>query len=90
VYEVDILPDAYGCGSAETDLRTWFYFSVTGAAAGETLVLEVPRASNQSALFSHDYRPVVRAPPARPAWERLRYPVTFAVCGSPGFAPVAA
>jgi hypothetical protein len=78
-YEVLLQPDAWG-GPAPTSYRTWFYFSVSGARAGETLDFEVPGLANQTALFcGSDHRPVVRALPSRAAqgWERIRSPCTF-------------
>ena len=53
--------------------RTWFCFSVRGAAPGRALHIEV-RMSDQSKLYSHDMRPVYRSLPSQPAWQRLREP----------------
>ncbi len=53
----------------------WFFFSVRGAAAGEELRFELRGYSNQLTLFNkYDHRPVVRAIPLRPSFERLRSP----------------
>ena len=53
--------------------RTWFFFSVCGAAPGRVLQIEV-RMSDQSKLFSHDMRPVYCSLPSQPSWQRLQQP----------------
>ena len=67
VYVLDVAPDA--CSS----FRAWFHFSVRGAREGEELAFEVRGLANHGALFNtHGARPVSRAVPSRPAWERVR------------------
>ena len=60
----------------ENGCRTWFSFSVRGAAAGRTLAFRIHNMNSQGNLFRHDMRPVVRSLPSRPTWERLAAPTT--------------
>ena len=64
-----------------TRSRTWFSFSVRGAAPGRTLNFEV-RMSNQAKLFGHDHRPCYRALPSQPTWTRLPQPTPCVVDGA--------
>ena len=68
-FTLHVRADAEGTQYA-TRSRTWFCFSIRGAATGRTLHLEV-RMSNQAKLFGHDHRPCYRSLPSRPRWERL-------------------
>lgn len=66
-------PDCVG-SPHETKFRSWFHFAVGGAAPGRVLTLVVHNMNCQGHLFKHDMRPVVRALPSQPHWERVRYP----------------
>jgi hypothetical protein len=66
-------PDCAG-SQHETNHRSWFHFAISGAAPGRVLTLVVHNMNCQGHLFKHDMRPVVRALPSRPQWERVRYP----------------
>jgi len=73
-YAVWTAPDCDGT-ECETNFRSWFYFSVRGVLPGSTLHFSVHNMNAQGKLFKHDFRPVYRALPSRPQWERLRSPV---------------
>ena len=60
----------------QTGFRTWFHFSVRGAARGRTLHFAVYNMNAQGKLFKFDFRPVWRSLPSQPAWERMRSPAT--------------
>lgn len=64
-----------------TRSRTWFCFSVQGAAPGRTLNIDM-RMSNQLKLFEHGMRPCYRALPSRPEWARLPVATPCAVDGA--------
>ena len=70
------------CAGTEhrTNFRSWFHFGVRGAEAGTQLTFEVHNMNAQGTLFKHDMRPVWRALPSRPQWERVRTPVE--TCGT--------
>lgn len=55
----------------ENGCKTWFSFSVRGAAAGTTLAFRVHNMNSQGALYRQDMRPVYRALPSTPEWARL-------------------
>lgn len=61
----------------ENGCRTWFHFSVRGAAAGRTLAFRIHGMNSQGNLFRHDMRPSVRSLPSKPTWERLSTAATF-------------
>jgi len=72
-YAVWTAPDCAG-GPLETKFRSWFYFSVSGAAPGRVITFVVHNMNCQGHLFKHDMRPVVRLLPSRSQWERVKYP----------------
>ena len=45
----------------ENGCRTWFSFSVRGAAPGRKLAFQIHGMNSQGNLFKHDHRPVVRS-----------------------------
>lgn len=53
-------------------LRSWFHFSVRGAAAGKTLKINVMNMNNQRKLYSQGMAPLVRTLPGKSRWERVR------------------
>ena len=55
----------------ENGCRTWFSFSVRGAAPGRTLAFRILNMNSQGNLFRADMRPVYRSLPSKPEWERL-------------------
>jgi hypothetical protein len=63
----------------ENGCRTWFSFSVRGAALfeGRMLAFRIHNMNSQGALYKHDMRPVFRALPSQPVWERLPLPATY-------------
>lgn len=61
----------------ETGCRTWFSFSVRGAAAGRTLTFDIHNMNSQGNLYKHDMRPVYRSLPSKPEWERLSAPASY-------------
>lgn len=65
----------------ETSYTTWFYFSVQGAAADEVLTFTIANMNKQTGLYAHDMRPVTRAVPSRPKWQRVAFPTEHGVSG---------
>ena len=70
----------------ENGCRTWFSFSVRGAALfeGRMLAFRIYNMNSQGELYKHDMRPVHRVLPSRPgtagtdgSWERLPLAVTY-------------
>lgn len=52
--------------------RSWFYFSVRGAAPGKILKINVMNMNNQRKLYSQGMAPLVRTLPGKNRWERVR------------------
>lgn len=52
--------------------RSWFYFSVRGAAPGKILKINVMNMNNQRKLYSQGMAPLVRTLPGKNRWERIR------------------
>lgn len=52
--------------------RSWFYFSVRGAAPGKLLKINVMNMNNQRKLYSQGMAPLVRTLPGKNRWERIR------------------
>ncbi|XP_062429332.1 cytosolic carboxypeptidase-like protein 5 isoform X2 [Rhea pennata] len=61
----------------ENGNRSWFYFSVRGAAPGKLIKLHVLNMNKQSRLYSQGMAPFVRTVPGRPRWERVRERPSF-------------
>ncbi len=82
-YTVWVRRDCEGTPHA-TSYRTWFHFSLTGAARGATVVITVANMNKQAHLYRFGFKPVVKAVPSRPQWEHLTSAVTYEVrrCGS--------
>ena len=59
-----------------TTYRTWFYFAVRGATAGQTLTFKMMNMNKQTGLFGHDHRPSVCCMPSAPKWVRMSTSVT--------------
>ena len=55
----------------ETGCRTWFSFSVRGATPGRTLAFQIRNMNSQGNLYRQDMRPVYRALPSAPFWDRI-------------------
>lgn len=70
-YGIWVRPDCNGT-EFETGNRTWFYFSVAGGRLGFTINLEIMNLNKQNLLFSSDMRPVVKAVPSSPEWQRCQ------------------
>lgn len=77
IYLLRIAPDAYRT-PFESTVRGWFYFSVAGAAADETLRFVIAPYGNQSPMVSAGWRPVVSSRPSKPGWQYLRQPCFMA------------
>ncbi|XP_070843584.1 cytosolic carboxypeptidase-like protein 5 isoform X1 [Chaetodon trifascialis] len=62
------------CGGTEHENgnRSWFYFSVRGAAPGKILKINVMNMNNQRKLYSQGMAPLVRTLPGKNRWERVR------------------
>ncbi|XP_075904541.1 cytosolic carboxypeptidase-like protein 5 isoform X4 [Nelusetta ayraudi] len=62
------------CGGTEQENgnRSWFFFSVRGAAPGKLLKINVMNMNNQRKLYSQGMAPLVRTLPSRARWERVR------------------
>ncbi|XP_029966226.1 cytosolic carboxypeptidase-like protein 5 isoform X2 [Salarias fasciatus] len=62
------------CASTEHENgnRSWFYFSVRGAAPGKILKINVMNMNNQRKLYSQGMAPLVRTLPGKNRWERIR------------------
>ncbi|XP_037100022.1 cytosolic carboxypeptidase-like protein 5 isoform X2 [Syngnathus acus] len=56
----------------ENGNRSWFYFSVQGAAPGRLLKFNVMNMNNQRKLYSQGMAPLVRTLPGKNKWERIR------------------
>ncbi|XP_012676859.1 cytosolic carboxypeptidase-like protein 5 isoform X2 [Clupea harengus] len=61
----------------ENGNRSWFYFSVRGAAPGKLLKINVMNMNKQSKLYSQGMAPFVRTLPIKTRWERVRERPTF-------------
>ncbi|XP_063078937.1 cytosolic carboxypeptidase-like protein 5 isoform X2 [Engraulis encrasicolus] len=61
----------------ENGNRSWFYFSVRGAAPGKLLKINVMNMNKQSKLYSQGMAPFVRTLPVKTRWERVRERPTF-------------
>ncbi|XP_008294530.1 cytosolic carboxypeptidase-like protein 5 isoform X1 [Stegastes partitus] len=64
-------PDCAGT-EFENGNRSWFYFSVRGAAPGKLLKINVMNMNNQRKLYSQGMAPLVRTLPGKNRWERVR------------------
>ncbi|XP_067428012.1 cytosolic carboxypeptidase-like protein 5 isoform X1 [Thunnus thynnus] len=64
-------PDCAGT-EHENGNRSWFYFSVRGAAPGKLLKINVMNMNNQRKLYSQGMAPLVRTLPGKNRWERIR------------------
>uniref|UniRef100_I3IXK4 Cytosolic carboxypeptidase-like protein 5 n=1 Tax=Oreochromis niloticus TaxID=8128 RepID=I3IXK4_ORENI len=64
-------PDCAGT-EHENGNRSWFYFSVKGAAPGKLLKINVMNMNNQRKLYSQGMAPLVRTLPGKTRWERIR------------------
>uniref|UniRef100_A0A3Q0RES4 Cytosolic carboxypeptidase-like protein 5 n=1 Tax=Amphilophus citrinellus TaxID=61819 RepID=A0A3Q0RES4_AMPCI len=64
-------PDCAGTEN-ENGNRSWFYFSVKGAAPGKLLKINVMNMNNQRKLYSQGMAPLVRTLPGKTRWERIR------------------
>ncbi|XP_034555144.1 cytosolic carboxypeptidase-like protein 5 [Notolabrus celidotus] len=64
-------PDCAGT-EHENGNRSWFYFSVRGAAPGKLLKISVMNMNNQRKLYSQGMAPLVRTLPGKNRWERIR------------------
>ncbi|KAM8831344.1 cytosolic carboxypeptidase-like protein 5 [Spinachia spinachia] len=62
------------CGGTEHENgnRSWFHFSVRGAASGKMLKINVMNMNNQRKLYSQGMAPLVRTLPGKNRWERIR------------------
>ncbi|XP_077367536.1 cytosolic carboxypeptidase-like protein 5 isoform X3 [Festucalex cinctus] len=64
-------PDCAGT-EQENGNRSWFHFSVYGAAPGRLLKINVMNMNNQRKLYSQGMAPLVRTFPGKDKWERVR------------------
>lgn len=64
-------PDCAGT-EHENGNRSWFFFSVRGAAPGKLLKINVMNMNNQRKLYSQGMAPLVRTVPGKTRWERIR------------------
>ncbi|XP_022050858.2 cytosolic carboxypeptidase-like protein 5 isoform X1 [Acanthochromis polyacanthus] len=64
-------PDCAGT-EYENGNRSWFYFSMRGAAPGKLLKINVMNMNNQRKLYSQGMTPLVRTLPGKNRWERIR------------------
>ncbi|XP_053193254.1 cytosolic carboxypeptidase-like protein 5 [Scomber japonicus] len=64
-------PDCAG-SEHENGNRSWFYFSVRGAASGKIMKINVMNMNNQRKLYSQGMAPLVRTLPGKNRWERIR------------------
>ncbi|XP_069014709.1 cytosolic carboxypeptidase-like protein 5 [Embiotoca jacksoni] len=64
-------PDCAGT-EHENGNRSWFFFSVRGAAPGKLLKINVMNMNNQRKLYSQGMAPLVRTLPGKNRWERIR------------------
>ncbi|XP_041831149.1 cytosolic carboxypeptidase-like protein 5 isoform X2 [Melanotaenia boesemani] len=64
-------PDCAGT-EHENGNRSWFYFSVRGAAPGKLLKINVMNMNNQRKLYTQGMAPLVRTLPGKNRWERVR------------------
>ncbi|KAI4802471.1 hypothetical protein KUCAC02_020307 [Chaenocephalus aceratus] len=64
-------PDCAGT-EHENGNRSWYYFSVRGAAPGKILKINVMNMNNQRKLYSQGMAPLVRTLPGKNRWERIR------------------
>ena len=57
----------------------WYYFSVSGAKAGEKIVVRIMNLNPAAKIYNRDLRPLVRVPTRSSRWERLAQWCTFHV-----------
>ncbi|XP_034018660.1 cytosolic carboxypeptidase-like protein 5 isoform X2 [Thalassophryne amazonica] len=63
----------------ENGNRSWFFFSVRGAAPAKMLKINVMNMNKQSKLYSQGMAPLVRTLPGKNRWERIRDRPTFEI-----------
>mmetsp|Transcript_7437 Transcript_7437/g.25374 ORF Transcript_7437/g.25374 Transcript_7437/m.25374 type:complete len:787 (-) Transcript_7437:52-2412(-) len=79
-FELRTSPDCAG-QPFETNYRTWFYFSVSGAKKDQTLTFTVMNMNPQTKMFNQGMKPVYRlGSSAWDKWERIKDEVTYS-CG---------
>eukprot|EP00960_Hanusia_phi_P023773 701013-Hanusia_phi.AAC.2 len=79
-FELRTSPDCAG-QAFETNYRTWFYFSVSGAQKDQTLTFNVMNMNPQSKMYNQGMKPVYRlGSSAWDKWERIKDEVTYS-CG---------
>ena len=71
-------PDCAGT-EFETTYRTWFHFGVRGGRKGEMIHLTMCNLNKQNNLYAHDMRPVTKAMPSKPKWDRIKFSASYSV-----------
>ncbi|GAB1609788.1 cytosolic carboxypeptidase-like protein 5 isoform X1 [Argonauta hians] len=61
----------------ENGNRSWFYFGVAGAMAGQVIKINIMNMNRQGKLYSQGYCPVIYTVPGSEKWERLQEKPTF-------------
>jgi len=81
IYQLWIASDCAGT-EHETKNTSWFYFAVEGGRADQNVIFRIMNSNPHQRLYDLDMRPVFRAPPAVPEWQRVPYrPVHQPVAG---------
>lgn len=74
-FELWVSPDAYAKGY--NNYRVWFYFGVRGLHAGTQVQFTIMNLSCLRLFAWDEYRPVCRALPSAPEWQRVSSEVTY-------------
>eukprot|EP01083_Nonionella_stella_P099697 280316_1 len=64
-------------GRKGIDTQTWFHFFVEGVPYGSTLTFTIKNMRNQTHLFGHGHRPVIKCEPHAPEWELMDHACNF-------------
>jgi len=70
-FNVQTKPDCAGT-EHENGNRSWFYFGVRGYASGKLIKINITNMNRQGKLYSQGMAPMVRQPPHKSKWVRIR------------------
>jgi len=70
-FNVQTKPDCAGT-EHENGNRSWFYFGVRGYQSGKLIRINITNMNRQGKLYSQGMAPMVRQPPHKSKWARVR------------------
>jgi len=70
-FNVQTKPDCAGT-EHENGNRSWFYFGIRGYQSGKLIRINITNMNRQGKLYSQGMAPMVRQPPHRSKWARVR------------------